>query len=329
MRFLRLSLCSCLGLTLLLAIPSRAQNSSLDAAKLAYERGEYGKAISLLGPEAEKNTNNGDVYLLLTKSYLHTNQVGAAVKSAEKAVSLNPNNSAYHDWLGQAYGEKASHASMFTAYPLARKTQKEFEIAVSLDDHNFAAAQNLVEYDCTAPSVVGGGEDKAKPVIEKLMGMDPSQAHYAQGNCRLQKKDYDGATAEFLKALESKPRSMDLVNDLATYFALRGDADHLLAAASAGEAISSMDPRVKFFRAVGWILKGEKLNEAETNLRDFLQGPPHNDDYPSFSSAHYWIGRLYESEKNTLGARTEYETALKLNPQYKNAQDALKKLGGS
>jgi tetratricopeptide (TPR) repeat protein len=311
------------------ALLAFAQDSSLTAAKTAFDRGEFTKAISILEPEAAKNSSNGEVYLLLTKSYLQVNQVDAAIKSAEKTVSLDPKNSVYHDWLGQAYGEKASRASMFSAYPLARKTQKEFETAVSLNEHNFDATQNLIEYDCTAPGVVGGGEDKAKPLIQKLMSMDQSQGHYAQANCLLQKKNNAGATAEFLKALESKPRSMDLVNDIAIYFVNRGEADHLVAAASAGDVIAPMDPRIKFYRAVAWILKNEKPNDAEDILRHYLQGPPHGPDYPSASAAHYWIGRLYENQKNNLGARTEYETALKLNPKYKNAQDALKKLGSS
>lgn len=321
--------CLCCFCFLSLAISSFGQDNPLLAAKSAFEKGEYSKAISILEPEAAKNSSNGDVYLLLTKSYLEVNQAEAAIKSAEKAVSIDPKNSIYHDWLGQAYGEKASHASMFSAYPLARKTQKEFETAVNLDERNFEAAQNLVEYDCTAPSVVGGGEDKARPIIQKLMTLDPSQGHYAQANCSQQKKDNAGATAEFLKALESKPKSMDLVNDIAIYFVNRGEADHLLAAASAAESIAPLDPRIKVYRAIAWILRGEKLKDAEAILRDYLQGPTHGSDYPSPSSAHYWIGRLYESQKNTSGARTEYQTALKLNPKYKNAQDALKKLSGS
>src|SRR5580704_8975181 len=140
----------CLAMVPVLAL---AAQTPLEAAKAAYEKGDYTKAISILQSEATKDPQNGEVQLLLVKAYLETKQVDAAVSSAEKAVAIAPNNSEYHQWLGQAYGEKASHASMFSAYPLARKTQKEFETAVQLDAHNFDAAQDLVEYDCTAPEV--------------------------------------------------------------------------------------------------------------------------------------------------------------------------------
>jgi tetratricopeptide (TPR) repeat protein len=169
-------------------ISAMPQIAPLDTAKQAFEQGEYAKAIELLKADESKDPQNGDVQLLLTKSYLALNQYDAAVSSGEKAVAINPKNSEYHQWLGEAYGAKADHVSMFSAYPLARKTQKAFETAVQLDEKNFDAAQDLVEYDCTAPGVVGGGEDKAQPIIQKLMTLDPAQGHYAAGNCRAAKK---------------------------------------------------------------------------------------------------------------------------------------------
>jgi len=61
---------------------------------------------------------------------------------------------------------------------------------VQLDARNFDAQQDLIQYDCTAPGMVGGGEEKAQPLIEKLMKMDAAEGHYATGICRAQKKDY-------------------------------------------------------------------------------------------------------------------------------------------
>ncbi len=311
----------------ILVFPARAQESPLDAAKRAFEKGEYTTVLSILEPAAEKEPNNGDMQLLLTKAYLQTNHADTAIKRAEKAVAINPNKSEYHDWLGQAYGEKASHAAMFSAYSLARKTQKEFDAAVKLDEHNYEAAQNLVEYDCTAPGMVGGGEEKAQPLIQKLLNLDASQGHYAQGNCRKQKKDLAAVDAEFSKSLDSKPTSMDLIVEMADYFSGRGNGEKVLAAAEAGAAVSPKDPRPNFFRAVGWILKGEKLPEAEKTLKDYLPLILPRPDYPRAWSAHYWLGRLYEAQKNITAARGEYETSFKLNSKYKNAGEALKRLG--
>jgi tetratricopeptide (TPR) repeat protein len=304
-----------------------AEETPLVQAKGAFEKGEYPRAIEILKSATASEPNNGDVYVLLARSYLELNQYDAAVNSAEKAVAINPKNSNYHRWLGEAYGAKADHASMLSAYSLARKTQKEFDAAAQLDAHNFDAQQDLIQYDCTAPGVVGGGEEKAQPLIQKLMSMDEAEGHYATGICRAQKKDYAAADVEFAKALESKPRTANRICSIGDYFVGRKNGEKLLAVAAAGEELAPQDPRGKFYRGVALILQDQKPGEAEKFLRDYLQLAPMNSDYPRPWTAHYWLGRLQESQKNPAGARSEYQAALKLNGKYKPAQEALKHLG--
>ena len=320
-------ICAALACLMLLPGAARAEESPLGQAKSAFEKGEYTRAIEILKSAAGSEPNNGDVYVLLARSYLELNQHDAAVNSAEKAVALSPKNSDYHRWLGEAYGAKAEHASMLSAYSLARKTQKEFDAAVQLDPHNFDAQQDLIQYDCTAPGMVGGGEEKAQPLIEKLMAMDAAEGHYATGICRAQKKDYPAADAEFAKSLEGKPKTANRIYDIGDYFLQRKNAEKLLAVAGAGEELAPQDPRGKFYRGVALILQNLKSADAEKCLRDYLQLAPMNSDYPRPWAAHYWLGRLQESQKNPAGARSEYQAALKLNGKYKPAQEALKQLG--
>ena len=317
---------------MLLTVAVRAQESPLEKAplekaKAAFQKGEYAQAIEILKGTAASELNNADIFVLLARSYLELNQYDPAVNSAEKAVAINPKNSEYHRWLGEAYGAKADHASMMSAYSLARKTQKEFAAAVELDAHNFDAQQDLIEYDCTAPGMVGGGEEKAQPLIEKLMAMDAAEGHYATGICRAQKKNYEAADAEFAKALESKPKTAKRVYDIGDYYLQRKNAEKLLVVAGAGEELAPRDPRGKFYRGAALTLQNDKPAEAEKLLREYLELAPVNSEYPRPWVAHYWLGRLQENRKNPAGARGEYQAALKLNGKYKPAQEALKQLG--
>src|SRR5207249_3186156 len=175
----------------------------------------------------------GDVQLLLVKSYLELQEHDPAIKIAEKAVAIDPQNSIYHEWLGRAYGEKAGHAAWFSAISIAKKTRKEIETAVQLDGMNYSARQALIEFDCSAPGIVGGGEEKALPQIKQLAEMDAAEGHYATGNCRRQKKDFAVADDEFGKALESNPRSAELIYDIGDY------------AAKEFEAALKLDPKNK------------------------------------------------------------------------------------
>ena len=95
---------------------ARAQEASLEAGRKAYESTDYAAAIAILDAAAAKEPNNGEIQLLLTKAHIGVEQFNAAEKSGERAVAIDPKNSEYHNWLGQAYGGKADHSSMFSAY---------------------------------------------------------------------------------------------------------------------------------------------------------------------------------------------------------------------
>jgi len=311
-----------------MAAANAKQETGLEAGRRAYEASDYAKAIQALQAAAAKDPQNGDVQLLLVKSYLELQEYDPTIKSAEKAVAIDPQNSVYHEWLGRAYGEKADHASLFSAISLAKKTRKEFETAIQLDGKNFSARQALIEFDCSAPGIVGGGEEKALPQIKQLAEMDAAEGHYAAGNCRRQKKDFAAADEEFAKALESNPKSAMLIYDIGDYAVKRGQPERLLAVADRGERVAPGDPRGKFYRGVALVLKKENPEEAERLLREYAKKAPMRSGYPRPAAAHAWLGRLFEDQNKMEEAIKEFESALELDPKNKMAHEALKRLKG-
>ena len=318
-----------MSVLLVLGTSGGAQGMSVAEGKAAYEAGDFSKAVEILKAATAKDPKDGEAELLLVKCYLELNKIDAAISSGEKAVAIDPKNSEFHHWLGQAFSVKAEHASMFNGMGLAKKTQKEFQTATELDGKNISAMQDLVEYDCTAPGIVGGGEDKAQPIIQKLMVLDPAEGHYAKGNCKAAKKELPVADEEFIKALENRLKSVERIYEIANYFSQRGQGDNVLAAADAGVALAPADARGTFYRAVGLVVKKEKLADAKSALKQYLQDTPKHPGDPKPFRAHYWLGRAYEAEKNADAAREEYHAALGLNEKYKPAQEGLKRLGNS
>jgi tetratricopeptide (TPR) repeat protein len=300
--------------------------AGLDAGRRAYEASDYAKAIQELQAAAATEPQNGDVQLLLAKSYLELQQHDPAIKSAENAVTIDPRNSIYHEWLGKAYGEKADHAGWFSAISFAKKTRKEFETAVQLDGDNFSARQALIEFDCSAPGIVGGGEEKALPQIRELAEMDAAEGHYAEGNCRRHKKDPVTADKEFAKALESHPESAELIYDIGDHAVKRGLPEMLLEVAETGERVAPRDSRGKFYRGVALVLKKASPGEAESLLREYAKKAPLRTGFPRPAAAHAWLGRLFEEQNKMAEAAKEYESAVKLDPNNKMAQEALKRL---
>jgi len=301
-------------------------DDNLQAAHEAYEASDYPKAARLLQLAVEQHPRDAEVHLLLAKTYYETQQHDAAIASAEKAVALDPQSSVYHEWLGKVYGEKASHASMFSALSLAKKARKEFAKAVDLDEKNFSANQALIEFDCSAPGIAGGGEDKARPEIAKLAALDPAEGHYAAGNCRRQKKDFTAADAEFAQALELHPKSIELLYDIGDYALKQSQAETLAIVAEQGETMAPSDPRARFYRAVSLIIKNERSDDSERLLREYLKRAPLRSGFPPPWRVHEWLGRVYENQQNSQAAIQEYEAALKLEPKNKNVREALKRL---
>jgi tetratricopeptide (TPR) repeat protein len=310
-----------------MAAASVRQDADFGAGRRAYEASDYARAIQALQAAAAKDPQNGDVHLLLAKSYLEMEQLDAAIKSAERAVAVDPQSSNYHEWLGRAYGEKADKSPWPpTRISLAKKTGKEFEAAVQLDAKNFSARQALIEFYCSAPGFVGGGEEKAPPHFKELAELDAAEGHYAVGNCRRQKKDFAVADTEFTKALESNPKSPDLIYDIGDYAVTHSQPERLLTVASTGERVAPSDPRRHFYRGVALVVKNENSAEAERLLREYSQKAPTRNGYPRPAAAHAWLGRLFENQNKLDDAVKEYETALKLDPKNKMAQEGSKRL---
>jgi tetratricopeptide (TPR) repeat protein len=297
-----------------------------EEARTSFKSGDYSRAIEVLNRAAAAAPNDAEVQHLLARSYFESDEFDRAISAAEKSIALEAKNSAYHELLGRAYGEKADRSGWLSALSLAKKARKEFQTATQLDERNFSAMQAMIEFDCTAPGIAGGGEDKARPEIQRLSELDAAEGRYAAGNCRRRKKDYEAADAEFQKALALHPKSADLIYDIGDHYMKRSQGDRLVVVLREGERADAADPRGDFYRAVAYTLQKEKPAESTKLFREYIAGAPKRNNYPSKAMAHYWIGRIQENQNDAASAKKEYQEALSLEPKNRFANEALKRL---
>ena len=111
---------------------------------------------------------DSDEKFQLGKEQYAAGKYDAAIKAFTDALRLAPDISSYHHWLGKSYGQMAEHAGIFTAYKLSQKTRQELERAVELDNSNIAALSDLMEYYQRAPVFLGGGQEKADKISNRL-----------------------------------------------------------------------------------------------------------------------------------------------------------------
>ncbi len=208
-----------------------AAQTPLADAQRDYNGGRYNRSVDALNIAIDKSPNDASLHFLLGESYYQLREFPRAVASLERAVQLAPKNSAYHDWLGKAYGRKAEESMFLSAMSWARKTHREFEIAVEIDPRNFEAQRDLIRYEINAPSVVGGGDDKALKHIDDLEKIDPVQGQLARGEFFATKKRMPEADAGFAKILESHSDRVGVYFEVCDYYRDRANAEKM------GEAV--------------------------------------------------------------------------------------------
>ncbi len=112
-----------------------------ESAPALLAAGRADDAITTLRSKINTSPGDAEAHNLLCRAYFSMGDWDRGISACEKAVTLDPNNSRYHLWLGRVYGEKADAANFLSAASLAGKVRNEFEAAVRLDAEQRGRAQ--------------------------------------------------------------------------------------------------------------------------------------------------------------------------------------------
>ena len=146
-----------------------------------------------------KSPDDAPLHFLLGQSYYQLREFTRAVTSLERAVQLAPRSVRISRLAWQSLRPEGREGMFLSAMSWARKTHKEFEIAVQLNPSNFEAQRDLIRFEMNAPGIVGGGDDKALKHIEELEKIDALQGQLARGEFFDTKKRLGEADAVFAK----------------------------------------------------------------------------------------------------------------------------------
>ncbi len=284
-----------------------------------WAKGHADEVISQLS-----STDTAEAHDLLCRVYYALDNWDEAVRHGERAVQLQPNVARYHLWLGRAYGEKADHAGMLSAYGIARKSVASFERAVQLDPRDVRARRDLAEYYASAPSIVGGGKEKARRLADEIASSDPVDAAFIRAMVASRDKNPVEAENQFRLAVQASNNSAEALLNLAGFYKGQkrwGDFDATVARA---QKASKQRPEDLF--DLGEMLVGSKRSPelAVAVFKQYLAGTT-NEYGPPFR-AHYLAGKAFAAMGDKAGATEEYKAALALASGYLRAQQALQEL---
>jgi len=298
--------------------------ASLAAARALYdERGKSAEAQRAFEQIAAADPKSADAQYFLGQLALRRDDADQAVAYAEKAVALAPDNADAQNLLGDAYGRSAQKASVFSQFGLARKCLAAYQRAVALAPEKVEIHQNLFEYYRQAPGLVGGGSDKAEAEAAAILKLDPIRGHTAYATLYAADKKFDQAEAHIAEIKKLDPGRGRLA--AASLFVTEKKFDQ--AFAEFDEVLKTAPDDYGALYQVGRLaaVSSQNLDRGLAALRRCLELPPGKND-PSHAAAQWRIGNLLEKKNDPAGARAAYQAALKLDPKFAQASDALNKL---
>lgn len=282
--------------------------------------GHVSEAVTALSSHEDAQSLN-----LLSRAYFAMERWDEAVKCGERAVKLEPQNASYHLWLGREYGRKAGDSNPLSAAGLAKKARNEFERAVQLDPANVPARVDLAEYYTEAPSLMGGGLDKATAQAAAVQHLNPAMAHLILARVANKDKRYADAENEYQAAIKQSGNPADMWLQLASFYRERGRMNDMQNAVRA--AISQPNKLAEsYFDAGSVLLMGSRdYSSAIEYLQKYLSSGELVESAPAFR-AHYLMGQLQERMGHNGAAATEYQASLALASGFAPAQKALSRV---
>jgi tetratricopeptide (TPR) repeat protein len=273
----------------------------------------------MLDTVISQDSANAPAWNLRCRVYLAQGRWNDAIGSCRHAVQLTPASSEYHLWLGRAYGEKASHASLLTAYQNAKLTHTEFETALSLDGRSPQVLSDLGEYYVEAPGFLGGSYSKAETLAQRLDAIDRLRALELRASIAEGQKDYPAAEQNLrAKIAAAQPASEAVAQawmDLGSFYRRRGRWNDMETALNNGAAADTQHGPALVDGASTLIRTGREPQIAAQWLREYLGGNALTSEAPAFA-IHTKLGKLLQKQGDLPAANREFAAANELSANY-------------
>ena len=303
--------------------PSRAAAlaQTLAQADQVFQAGQADKALEQIGSLPQGGANSADALLLLCRIHYALQQWDKAVSECEQATRLGQQDSEYHLWLGRALGQKAAHASVFSAYGVAKRTVAEFETAARLDPHSAEALMDLGEYYKSAPGFAGGGLDKAERVAQQLDGVEASRGHQMHARIAESRSDYSTAEREYKQAIATASHPALRWTMLASFYRTRKRYADMQDALRTAEGLARKDSHatVALYDGAGVLMDG-KLDPgtAARMLEEYLASSTKTEEGPAFEAC-VRLAKMKKELGDKDGAQQQIAAALAMAHDYKPA----------
>ncbi len=299
---------------------------TLAGANAALQAGRADEARGVLEAIVKAEPANAEAWNLLGRVEFTLGHWDAAGNDCQRAVGLKPDHATYPLWLARALGERAGHASFLNAFTLARRTREEFQAAVRIEPRNAEMLTDLAEFDREAPSVVGGGLDKAEGIARQLDQIDPPRAHDLRGEMAQKEHDPVRAEEDFKAAFQGAQHPAFQWIALARFYLHQQRWSEMEDALNHAATAAEHDPRATITLYDGASLLARANHDLPLSIRwmeMYVASPDKTEEGPAFEALTR-LSRWYHQSGNQAAAERDRAAALALAHDYKPALELWK-----
>jgi tetratricopeptide (TPR) repeat protein len=294
------------------------------SAKSLLASGNVDEVIPILQKAISQSPNDAELHNLLCRAHFMAEDWDRGIPECELARSLDPQKSLYYMWLGRIYGEKADRVGFLTAASLVKKVRSSFERAVELDPNSWEARTDLAEFYLEAPSIVGGGREKAREQAKMLLPLNPGMAHWVLARIAEKERNSAEAEREYRAGIAATHGGARSWLDFAIFLRHTNRFEEMEKALKEVES-APVDRPESLMDGASLLLSAGRYFPLGVRLvhRYFSAGTV--EEAPAFK-AHTYLGELLEKQGDRRGAAEEYRSALALFRGYRRAEEGLKRL---
>jgi tetratricopeptide (TPR) repeat protein len=282
--------------------------------------------VAALPLAAGAQPNDAQALYQLGRDAMTHGEPAKAAEYLEKAVALKPGSAEYHYQLANAYGQAGMAAGMFGAMSMMKKMKAELERAIQVDPNLIPARFALLEFYVAAPAIAGGSESGAMEQATEIRKRDVLDGHRAFARIHTAAKKPDLARKEYADLVKEQPASARAHYFFGVYLMLT--EKNYKSATDEFESAVKLEPSyMPAYFQIGHVatLAADNLARGEETLKKYLAYVP-KDEEPSVARAHYWLGGVYEKQGKKAEAKSSYAASLKINPNQKDADAAMKRV---
>jgi tetratricopeptide (TPR) repeat protein len=301
----------------------------VDDAAALMDQGHFEEARPLLEKAVEDSNTETSAVLLLVQTCNELEDWEAGVDYGKRAVKLLPKSSDAHYQYAVALRTKMTSVGKARAMFTIRTYKKELKEAIRLDPKNVDAIVERIGFLINAPGVAGGDLDEAEAELAGLERLNWLLAKKMQLGIAIRREDVLAATNVSKEILKRHPDDAETRSALA--FAFQQDKRFDKADAQFAQLVQNEDREVAlgalYQRGRTRVLGNYELEEAISMFERYVQELGEGNPRLVPKAAAVWrIGMAYQQLGKIDRARHSFEEALRLDPDFKEAKDSLKKL---